>query len=83
MLTKTKVALSLAVLLGTVSFALAATKSHHHAAMASHSMAAGYQSYDYSWRAGQSARTRNEPAGGLIQDRDFLQSNGTAPEKIW
>jgi hypothetical protein len=51
--------------------------------MASHSMAAGYQSYDYSWRAGQSARTRNEPAGGLIQDRDYVSSNGTAPEKIW
>jgi hypothetical protein len=90
MLMKSKVGLALALVLGTASVAVAAPKHMVHRQVP----AAAYQAYgqatdgargDYGFALehGQVKRIQGETGGVLIQDRDFAQSNGTAPENIW
>jgi hypothetical protein len=70
MLTKSKIALSLALVLGTASGAMAATKHpvHHQRASVERQVPAGaYQSYGSVRSAGQ----LQEPAYMAIQDQDW------------
>jgi hypothetical protein len=72
MLTKSKIALSLVLVLGAASAATAATKHpvrHQRTAVERQVPATAYQSYG-------SARGPAEPEYMHIQDQDFRESNG-------
>lgn len=76
----TKIALAVALALGTTSAALAQGTSHrHHASASMRHVVTNTFAFD----AGNSARIRLEPPGGLIQDRDYRSSNGFSPLDIW
>jgi hypothetical protein len=73
MLTKSKLALSLMLVLGTASVATAATKHsvrHQRTAVERQVPASAYQSY------GSARGPGSEPEYMRIQDRDFRESNG-------
>jgi hypothetical protein len=90
MLTKSKIALALALVLGTASVAMAAPKHVVHRQVP----AAAYQAfgqatsgapqdYGFALEHGQVKKIQGETGGILIQDRDQAAHNGVAPENIW
>jgi hypothetical protein len=90
MLMKSKVGLALALVLGTASVAVAAPKHMVHrqvpaAAYQAYGQATGGAggNYGFAVEHGQVKRIQGETGAVLIQDRDFAQSNGEAPENIW
>jgi hypothetical protein len=78
MLTKSKIALSFALVLGAASAAMAATKHPVHRPVP----AAAYQDYGYMKEHGQFKKVLGEDGAILIQDRDWAATNGVAPEGI-
>ena len=90
MLMKSKIALGLALVLGTASAAMAAPKHVVHrqvpaAAYQAYGQATGGapQDYGFALEHGQVKRIQDETGGVLIQDQDFAASNGVAPENSW
>jgi hypothetical protein len=89
MSTTSKVALALALMLGSASAVMAAPKHVVHHQLP----AAAYQAYgqapvasgNYGFRLehGQVKKIQGETGGVLIQDRDWAQHNNVAPENIW
>jgi hypothetical protein len=70
--TNSKIVLSLALVLGTASGAIAATKHpiHQQRAAVEQQVPAGGESY------GSARQTPSEPAYMRVQDRDLNESNG-------
>jgi hypothetical protein len=88
MLNKSKVAFALALVLGTASIAMAAPRHtvHRHvpaAAYQTYGQAGAPRDYGFAVEHGKVKKILGETGGVLIQDRDFAQSNGVAPENIW
>jgi hypothetical protein len=86
MLTKSKIALALALVLGSASVAMAAPKHTVHrqvpqAAYQAFGQAGG--NYGFAVEHGQVKKIQGETGGVLIQDRDYAAHSGVAPENIW
>ena len=97
MSTRSKIAFSLALVVGTASAALAAPKhtAHHRGTAVVRQLpaaayeaygqapAAGNNDYGYAIEHGQVKRIQGESGAIMIQDRDWAAHNGKTPEDIW
>ncbi len=89
MLTNSKIALSLALVLGTASAALAAPKHHVQrvpaAAYGAYAQvpAVAPQGYGYKLEHGRVNKVLGETGAVLIQDRDWRAVNSRSQETIW
>ena len=88
MLTKSKIALALALMLGSATVAMAAPKHTVHrqvpaAAYQAFGQATGGGNYGFAVEHGQVKKIQGETGAIMIQDRDWAAHNGGSPENIW